>query len=320
MKICFAGTPAVAVPALRALAASDHEVAAVITRPDAAAGRGRHVQASPVAQAAEALHLPVWKPQRPGDLDFQAQLAALAPDAVAVVAYGALLPDELLALPPYGWINLHFSLLPAWRGAAPVARSILAGDTMTGATTFRIVHDLDAGPVYGTMTYAIGARATAGQVLEDLAEVGAPLLVGTFDVIETGLAEAVPQGPSSTPYAAKLTVDDARVRWDEPALAVDRRIRACTPDPGAWTTWRGQRLKLGVPAAAPGQAPADVAPPPHPLAPGELWATKHAVWAGTKTEPLLLGTVQRAGKPQWSDAAAWARGAQLEPGLRLGEE
>jgi methionyl-tRNA formyltransferase len=307
MRIVFAGTPEVAVPALDALVDSRHEVVGVVTRPDAPAGRGRRLVASPVGQRAEALGLPVLKPEHPRDPDFQAALRDLRPDCCPVVAYGALLPQSALDIPVHGWVNLHFSVLPSWRGAAPVQHSLWAGDEVTGATTFRIVRELDAGPTYGVMTERIRPDDTAGALLDRLAEGGAGLLVATLDGIEDGSLEARPQQAEGVSLAPKISVDDARVDWSEPAVAVDRRVRACTPAPGAWTTFEEQRVKLG---------PLAVAPDREPLAPGQLEVTKNAVYVGTGTVPVLLGDVKAHGRKEMA-AADWARGVRLVTGARF---
>src|SRR6476661_290852 len=245
MRLVFAGTPEVAVPSLDALAGSRHEVVGVVTRPDAPSGRGRKLVASPVAQRAEELGLPVLKPQHPRDPEFQEALRELRPDCCPVVAYGALLPQSALDIPEHGWVNLHFSALPAWRGAAPVQHALWAGDEVTGATTFRIVKALDAGPTFGVMTERIRPTDTAGDLLARLAEGGAGLLVATLDGIEEGSLEARPQQGEGVSLAPKITVEDAHVDWNEPAVGVDRRVRACTPGPGAWSTHDGERITIG---------------------------------------------------------------------------
>jgi methionyl-tRNA formyltransferase len=224
------------------------------------------------------------------------------------VAYGALLPQSVLDIPEHGWINLHFSVLPAWRGAAPVQHSIWAGDEVTGATTFRIVKNLDAGPTFGLMTQTIGPDDTAGTLLDRLAEGGSGLLVQTLDGIEDGSLEAREQPAEGLSFAPKITVEDARVDWTEPAIAVDRRIRACTPGPGAWSTWAEERIKLG-PVQPVGRAR---------LEPGLLEATRNDVFVGTATGPVRLGRVKAHGRKEM-DAADWARGVRLEPGARFGE-
>ncbi|MFT4011454.1 MAG: methionyl-tRNA formyltransferase [Nocardioidaceae bacterium] len=310
MRVVFAGTPEVALPSLEAIAASPHELVGVITRPDARAGRGRTLVASPVAQRAAQLGVPVLKPQHPRDPEFQDRLRGLEPDCCPVVAYGALLPESALAIPRHGWVNLHFSLLPRWRGAAPVQHALLHGDDYTGATTFRIVAGLDEGPTYGIMTERVHDDDTAGTLLTRLAEGGADLLVATLDGIESGEIEERPQPADGITYAGKVTVEDARVRWDEPVAFVDRRIRACTPAPGAWTTYAGERLKLGPVARD----------PEHPaLGPGAIAVSKHAVHVGTRTAAVRLGEVTPFGKKPM-DAADWARGVRLETGARLGDE
>ncbi|MDR0593969.1 MAG: methionyl-tRNA formyltransferase [Bifidobacteriaceae bacterium] len=306
MRIVFAGTPAPAIPALEALAASGHELVGAISRPDRPSGRGRRPSASPVAQAAGAMGLAVLKPNHPRDPDFQEALRQLAPDAVAVVAYGALLPESALAITPLGWINLHFSLLPAWRGAAPVQRSIWAGDEFTGATTFQIVKELDAGPVFGVVTYRVPAGATSGRVFQDLAAAGARLLVTTMDLIESGEARPRPQSSEGISYAPKVTVAEAEVDWSAPPAAVGRQIRACTPAPGAWTTFRGQRLKLG-----PVGPDVEAAGRRGPV--GSVIALKRDVLVLTGGGPVRLGQVAPAGK-SWMDAAAWARGLRIDGG------
>lgn len=307
MRVVFAGTPEVAVPALDAIAASRHELVGVVTRPDAPAGRGRKLVASPVAQRAEELGVPLLKPEHPRDPDFQAELRALAPDCCPVVAYGALLPQSALDIPPLGWVNLHFSCLPAWRGAAPVQHSIWAGDEVTGATTFRIVKAMDAGPTFGVMTERIRPTDTAGDLLGRLAEGGAGLLVTTLDHLEDGDIEAREQPEDGVSMAPKITVEDAQVDWTEPAAAVDRRIRACTPGPGAWSTYDDERIKVGPVAPEP-----DVS-----LAPGTLEVRKNAVLVGTGTHAVRLGEVKAFGKRQMP-AADWARGTRVESGARFG--
>jgi methionyl-tRNA formyltransferase len=292
------------------LATSGHEVAAVITRPDAPRGRGRIMTPSPVAVAAEQLGFDVLKPAKPSDPEFVAALADLAPDCVAVVAYGALLPATVLQMVPHGWVNLHFSLLPTWRGASPVQHAILAGDEVTGATTFLIVPELDAGPVFGHMTYEVPPRATSGEVLDALATSADHLLLATLDAIAEGAATPVPQDSALATWAPKITVEDAHLIWTHPAQALDRRIRAMDPAPGAWTTFRGQRLRLGRPLPGDGGAPA--------LAPGQVSAAGGDVWVGTGTCPLRLGTLQPAGKPHAMEAASWARGARLTPDDHFG--
>ncbi len=245
MRVVFAGTPEVALASLDAIAASSHELVAVLTRPDAPAGRGRKLTPSPVAQRAEALGIEVLKPGHPRDEEFQAELKRLEVDCCPVVAYGALLPRSALDLARLGWVNLHFSLLPRWRGAAPVQHALLHGDEFSGATTFRIVEELDAGPTYGMMTERVLPGDTSGQLLGRLAEGGAQLLVATLDGLESGQLEERAQQADGVTYAPKINVEDAQVRWNEPVAFVDRRIRACTPAPGAWTTFDGERLKLG---------------------------------------------------------------------------
>lgn len=276
----------------------------MLTRPDAASGRRGKPAPSPVAETALAEGIPVLRPAKPNDPEFVAELAALAPDCCAVVAYGALLRDELLAVPRLGWINLHFSVLPAWRGAAPVQAAIAAGDEVTGATTFLIERPLDSGPVYGVLTEAVRPIDTAGDLLARLADAGAGLLETTLDGIEDGALTAVPQPTDGVTIAPKVTVEDARVRWDLPAHVVDRRIRAVSPNPGAWTEIGDLRVKLGPVVPVEGE----------PLAPGAIRVDKAEVLIGTGSAPVRLGTVQPPGKKSMN-AADWARGARLDEGV-----
>ena len=309
MRLVFAGTPQTAVPSFDALLASRHEVVAVLTRPDAP-GRGRRVESSPVARRAAAAGLEVLTPARARDPLFLDRLRQIAPDCCPMVAYGALIPQAVLDVPAQGWVNLHFSVLPAWRGAAPVQHAILHGDDVTGASTFRVVAELDAGPVYGVLTEPVRPADTTGDLLDRLAKSGAELLVATLDGIEAGTLEAVPQPAEGVSFAPKVTPADARVDWKLPAHVIDRQIRACTPDPGAWTEHDGARLKLG-PVTLTGPAEA------RDLAPGEALAGRHAVLVGTGSRPVRLGEVQAEGKRRMP-GSDWARGLRSDGPVRLG--
>jgi methionyl-tRNA formyltransferase len=308
MRLVFAGTPAPALPSLRALIDSPrHDVVAVVTRPDAPAGRGKHLVRSPVGALADEHGIEVLTPPRAGAPEFLDRLAELAPDCCPVVAYGALLPRSALDVPAHGWVNLHFSLLPAWRGAAPVQAAIRHGDEITGASTFRIVKELDAGPVFGVLTEKVGDRDTAGDLLDRLAVAGADLLLSTLDGIEDGVLRAVDQPADGVSHAPKVTVADARVDFTAPAVAVDRLIRSVTPEPGAWAEFRGERVKLGpvLPVTA-----------DDPLPAGELRVQRRQVLVGTGTGPVRLGDVQAPGKKRMP-ATDWARGTRIEAGERL---
>jgi methionyl-tRNA formyltransferase len=309
VRLVVAGTPQVAVPTLTALADSPHEVVAVLTRPDPRAGRGRRSTRSPVAQWADEHGVDVLQPQRPGDPEFLAQLADLRIDCCPVVAYGALLPPSALVVPRHGWVNLHFSLLPAWRGAAPVQHAIMAGDEITGASAFLIEAGLDTGPVYGVLTERIRDRDTAGELLGRLAEAGAALLLATLDGIEAGVLQAVPQPGDGVSLAPKIEVAQAQLDWTAPTVRLDRLVRGCTPDPGAWTTLRGERL--GVDVVEPHSEPVVPA-----VAPGELVVQRRAVLVGTGDGAVRLTTVRPAGRRAMS-ALDWARGARPTPGERL---
>lgn len=303
MRLVFAGTPAVAVPSLRALASGPHEIAAVVTRGDAPLGRKRVLTPSPVAQAAVDLGLPVIKADR---LDAEAteRIAALEPELGVIVAYGGLVREPLLSTPARGWINLHFSLLPRWRGAAPVQRALIAGDTVTGASVFQLVAALDAGDVFAEERYEIPADATAAEVLDDLAGIGAPLLARVVDAIADGTAVSTPQQGEPT-LAPKLTLDDGALDFTQDADVLLHRIAGVTPEPGAHTTLDGARFKLlrAVSTDDP------------PLPPGRVTASGKDVIVGTGSRPLRLVTVQPAGKGAMA-AGDWFRGLRAsEPVL-----
>ena len=312
MRVVFAGTPDVAVPALEAVAASRHELVGVVTRPDAQAGRGRRLVASPVGLRAEELGVPVLKPSHPRDPDFQAALRELGPDCCPVVAYGALLPQSALDIPAHGWVNLHFSVLPAWRGAAPVQHAIWAGDEVTGATTFRIVKELDAGPTYGLMTQTIRPGDTAGDLLQRLAEGGAGLLVQTLDAIEDGSLEAA--SSPRTASASRRRSPPRTPRSFGPSLpsastAASGRVRR-SPAPGRLSTGSGSSSVRCISSATsrrcrPTSSPASCTParrqsssarPRHPSS-----------WGGSGARRKEM------------DAADWARGVRLEPGATFGQ-
>jgi methionyl-tRNA formyltransferase len=276
-------------------------VVGVITRPDAPAGRGRTLRPSPVKEHALAAGLEILDPVHPRDEVFQARLAELAVDAIPVVAYGALIPVSALAIPRLGWINLHFSLLPAWRGAAPVQHAVLAGDEVTGATTFLIERGLDTGPCFGMLTEQIRPTDTSGDLLGRLATAGSGLLVATLDALEDGNLQAVPQPGEGVSSAPKISVEDARVDWSAPALRVDRLVRACTPAPGAWTTFRDKRVKVGPVTMTETQLEAGALE-------GDL--------VGTATQAIRLGSVRPEGKGEMP-AADWLRGLRLQTGERF---
>lgn len=301
MRLVFAGTPEPAVPSLRLLAASDHDIAAVITRRDAPLGRKRVLTPSPVAVAADELGLHTLRADRL-DAEASERIAALRPDLGVIVAYGGLVREPLLSIPTHGWINLHFSLLPRWRGAAPVQHALIAGDRQTGASVFRLVPELDAGDVFADRVHDVPDDATAGDLLAALAESGAELLLEVIDAIAAGTAVARPQQGEPT-LAPKLGDADGRVRWDEPQNSVLGRIRGVTPEPGAHTTVDGARLKiLSVRPAADDESP---------LAPGALTLRGHDVLVGTATSPVVLDSVQPAGKGPMR-APDWWRGLRTD--------
>ncbi|MBK4166689.1 methionyl-tRNA formyltransferase [Corynebacterium macginleyi] len=303
MRIIFAGTPEPALVALEKLLASSHEVVAVITRPDAKKGRGRSLHPSPVKVLAQKHGIEVLTPAtlRPGTEDgdnLRQRLSELQPEAIPVVAYGNLISKDLLNVPRHGWVNLHFSLLPAWRGAAPVQAAIAAGDDITGASTFRIEEGLDTGPVFGTVTEGITGEDTADDLLTRLSYSGADLLVATMDGLAAGTLDSQPQSGEAT-YATKISTAAARIDWAQPACAVDRHIRAHTPSPGAWTLLEDARLKIGPVLLTEGID--------EHLAPGEALISKDVVYIGTATHPVQLDRIQPPGK-KMMNAADWARG------------
>ena len=296
LTLVFAGSPAAAVPSLRRLATTDHRIAAVVTREDSPQGRKRVLTPTPVALAAGELNLPTITANRLAGSATD-RIAELEPDLGVIVAYGGLVREPLLSVPRLGWINLHFSLLPRWRGAAPVQRAIIAGDELTGAAVFQLVPELDAGDVYGTMVQSIGARETAGHLLDSLAESGAALLSEVVDALAAGTARAEPQRGDVT-LAPKLALEDGRVDWSAPALVIDCLIRGVTPEPGAFTDLDDARLKIHEATIARGSAR---------LARGEVALVERRVLVGTGSVPIELIRVQPAGKTAMA-AADWWRG------------
>lgn len=306
MRIAFAGTPDAAVPTLQGLVDAGHEIVAVITREDAPVGRKRRLQPSPVAARAESLGLPVVRANRI-DEAVAARIAGLAPDLGVVVAYGGLIREPLLSQPVHGWINLHFSLLPRWRGAAPVQRAVMAGDSSTGIAVFRLEAGLDTGPTFVNREVPIGAGETAGELLARLAELGVPDVLETVVAIGAGTAVAEPQRGEAT-HAAKLRVEDGAIDWTATAARADARIRGATPEPGASTTWRGERFKVLRAAPATDAAVAG--------GPGAVVLDGGRVLAACGSGALELIEVQPAGKRAMR-AADWFRGVQ-EAEVRLG--
>lgn len=300
MRIVFAGTPALALPSLAALQESEHAIAAVITRPDAPAGRGRSLHPSPVAQYAVDAGIPVLKPRSMRDESFAAQLRELNPEAGCVVAYGGMIPAPVLAIPPHGWFNLHFSLLPQWRGAAPVQRAIWAGDERSGCTVFQLDEGLDTGPIYAQAAYEVNREDSAGEVLDHLAYRGAGLLLEVMNAVAAGTACGRVQDPFEGPHAAKIKVDEARINWQDNAEQIMRQVRACTPDPGAWSELDSARIRVHQVRIPTGDSE-------QMLQPGQVWGDKHHVFIGTGSRPLELLSVQPAGKRAMA-ATDWLRG------------
>jgi methionyl-tRNA formyltransferase len=307
VRLVFAGTPETAVPSLNAILESSHELVAVISRPDARSGRGKRLHPSPVTARAQEAGLEVLRPARLSDPALLDRLTELAPDCCPVVAYGALIPRRMLALPQHGWINLHFSLLPRWRGAAPVQHAIMNGDSETGASTFAVVRQMDAGPVYAVVTQPVSSADTAGTLLDRIAISGAQLLVDTLDGVAAGAWQPTAQHDADATTAPKVTVNDARIDWAARADQIDRQVRGCNPAPGAWTLFRGEHFKIN--SATPDGR--------DDLEPGQLEIGKHAIRVGTGSSSLLLDQVQPPGKRPMP-AADWARGNEFRDGERLG--
>ncbi len=296
MRIVFAGSPAAAVPSLAALAGSRHSITAVLTREDSPQGRRRILMPTPVAVEADRLGLPIIRANRLAGAPTE-QIEAMKPDLGVIVAYGALIREPLLSAPTHGWINLHFSLLPRWRGAAPVQHAVIAGDDVSGCTVFQLVPELDAGAIIARRSHPIGRFETAGHLLDTLSADGAETLLAAIDAIAEGTATPEAQ-VGEVSHAPKLTLDDARIRWSEPAPTVFDRIRGVTPEPGAFTVVDGQRMKV---------LDATIARDSPGLPAGQLGSAEGRVLVGTATDPIQLLTVQPAGKKPMS-AADWWRG------------
>ena len=309
MRVVFAGTPQIAVPTLAAIVGAGHEVVAVVTQPDAPGRRGRDLVPSPVSVAARELELEVLAPVKASDPAFVEHIRGLSVDVAAVVAYGQILKPALLNATAHGWVNLHFSVLPAWRGAAPVQRAIMAGDDVTGASTFVIDEGLDTGPVIGTLTERIRSSDTAGELLERLADAGAGLMVHSLEALIGGFAAPIPQPEDGISYANKLTRADAYISWELPAHIVDRQVRGVTPAPGAWTSLPdGNVAKIGPVRLRSG----------HALPPGQLRLDGNDVVVGTGTTPVALTWIAPAGRKPM-EARDWWRGARLDEAATLGE-
>jgi len=305
MRLIFAGTPSPAVVALESLLTSHHEIVAVVTRPDAPAGRGRKLVPSPVSELAHSHGIEVLTPASPGDLDFISRFTEIAPDCAPIVAFGGLITPALLDVPKFGWVNLHFSLLPRWRGAAPVQHAIWNGDDVTGATTFVLEQGLDTGPILGQVVEEIDPRDTSGTLLERLSVVGAQLLLDTLDSLEIGSGSAVAQSDYGVTAAPKISIANARIDWVNDAESIDRQIRACTPHPGAWTTWGDHRTKIGPVSVSSQLTGVSLG------APGSAALIDQQLVVATGSIPVQLDLVQPPGK-KLMPAVDWWRGLRSE--------
>lgn len=305
MRVVFAGTPESAIPSLEAIHQSDnHQLVGVITQPDAKRGRGRRVMRSAVAQRAEELGIPLLQPENVSDPAFVDQLISLQPDCCPIVAYGQLLKKNVLAVPKFGWVNLHFSLLPMWRGAAPVQWAIRAGDQVTGASTFLLDEGMDTGPILGTITENIRDDDTSASLMERLAHHGATLLLESLDALEQGIASPIPQNDADATYTKKISTDDAHINWNLPAHIVSRQIRSVTPAPGAWSTMDGKRMKIGAVQLSEKTTSGEGSTP------GQLIFDGKKLWVRTADGYLNVVEIQAPGK-RMMNAADWARGARL---------
>ncbi|NMW44646.1 methionyl-tRNA formyltransferase [Mobiluncus curtisii] len=311
MRIVFAGSPPVALPVLEYLEQSAHDLVAVLSRPDAPSGRGRKMAPSAVSSYATQHDLMLYQPKTlKNNAEAATFLRDLQPDLGIVVAYGAILPADILEIPQFGWINIHFSLLPRWRGAAPVQRALQAGDTETGVTVFQLEPALDTGPIYATCSYTVPEQATAGDVLQELAELSVKPLEQALSMIARGVAPE-PQSDIGITYASPLQPAEGEIDWSAADDTIACQIKGFTPSPGAWTMWQGSRMKLGVLEVNP-----PVTMPIPSLEPGQIFTTRHEVWVGTGSAPVCLGAVAPAGKKPMP-ADAWARGAHLESGAKF---
>lgn len=310
MKVIFAGTPDIAVPTAQALNDSSHEVVAVLTRPPARKGRGRTVHPSPVARWARTQDIPVIEAATLTEPDVVQAIAQSGAQLGVVVAYGAIIPENVLNALDHGWINLHFSQLPRWRGAAPIQRAIEAGDRSTAINVFQLETGLDTGPVFFSRTVQIDPNITGGALLDELSQTGAHDVVAVVSQIEAGTAVSVPQCEEGETYARMVSTSELKIDFKDTAKRIHNLVRAWSPKPGAWTLLpNGKRLKILATAIADQQD----------LAPGTLEITRDHVTVGTGDGSLILTSVAPAGKAHMS-ATDWARGARLEPSTVLGDE
>lgn len=304
MRLAFMGTPDFAVPTLRALIDSGHEIARVYSQPPRRAGRGKAVRPSPVQRAAEEAGLPVETPESFRDADVLARFAALDLDAAVVIAYGQILPPGALAAPRLGCFNVHASLLPRWRGAAPIQRAIMAGDAETGIAIMQMEEGLDTGPVLSIARTPIGPEDTAGTLHDRLAEMGAGLMVEALDDVAAGRATAQPQPAEGVTYATKIEKAEARIDWTRPAFELDRHIRGLAPFPGAWCEINGERVKLLMSRPEQGEG-----------VPGTALDDHLLIACGEGA--LRLTRLQRSGRGA-SDAVDMLRGFPIPVGSVLG--
>ena len=299
MRISVAASPEVAIPTLQALLTSKHQLVSVISQPDRPAGRGKVLTPTPVSQWAIDNNITLLRPEVKDEIASAIQDV----DCVLTIGYGVLLPQAILDIPPYGFLNLHFSLLPRWRGAAPVQRAIEAGDPVTGVTVFKLDAGMDTGPIYTMHRFALDSDITSDELFIELGGLGVDAVLETLEKMESG-ERPVPQQEYGATKAAKLSREEAQIDWNNSAQVISAKIRAFTSYPGAWTHFRGAPIKLWKPVVTEYVLPA-----------GEIALLDKAVHIGTTTTALQIGEVTTVGKPAMS-AAAWANGARLVAGER----
>lgn len=301
MRLCVAATPKVAIPTLDYLLLSNHELISVITQPDRPSGRGQKSRESEVSQWAAQKNVICHKPQ--GE---QETLAALADaDLLLTIGYGVILPTSVISLPTHGSINLHFSLLPRWRGAAPVQRAIEAGDSVSGVTVFALDEGMDTGPIYLEKRFALDADITSDELLNELADLGVEAVAQTLTLIEQGVRPHAQSSEGAT-RAMKISKGDAQIDWNQSAEVISQKIRAFTSNPGAWTNFRESTLKVFTPTIT-----------DFPLPPGELLFKEKRLYIGTATFAIEIGEVQPSGKALMP-ASSWVNGVRLDSGERFG--
>lgn len=301
MRIVIAATPEVAIPSLDAILESEHELISVITPPDRPAGRGLTLTESPVSQWARNKNVPTHKPER--DADLRPFISGV--DLLITIGYGVILAQDVFNTPKFGSLNLHFSLLPRWRGAAPVQRAIEAGDSVSGVTVFALDEGMDTGPIYTQMRFALDSDINSDELLKELADLGAQALLQSLSEIEAGKKPTAQNNTEAT-RALKLSKEEGRIDWNSPADVISRKVRAFTSTPGAWTKFRGTHVKIDSPIVAELE-----------IKPGEIQFVDKKLFVGTTTHALEIGYVTPQGRSRMI-APQWANGARITAGEIFG--